>query len=75
VRFEPVHGVPLLECSVARMANEIVARHDCGDHTIFVGHILAMECSDRAPLIYYRGSFGGLTHFVPEEEVPVPEFW
>ena len=73
--FKTMHCVPLLVGSVASMATEVAARHDCGDHTIFVGHILFMECAERVPLVYHRGGFGALMQIVDREEVPVPEFW
>jgi flavin reductase (DIM6/NTAB) family NADH-FMN oxidoreductase RutF len=51
-------------------------RHDCGDHTIFIGHILHMDASDRAPLLYYSGRYRGLDSDANiDHRVSVLEFW
>jgi flavin reductase (DIM6/NTAB) family NADH-FMN oxidoreductase RutF len=74
--FEERCGAPLLRDACARMAAETAVRHDCGDHTIFIGHILHMEADDRAPLLYYAGRYRGLdsdAHI--DHRVSVLEFW
>jgi flavin reductase (DIM6/NTAB) family NADH-FMN oxidoreductase RutF len=76
VVFEEQNGAPLLADACARMAAETMVRHDCGDHTIFIGHILHMEADDRAPLLYYAGRYRGLdsdAHI--DHRVSVLEFW
>ncbi len=72
--FDYVDRVPLLSDPCARMAAEIVARHDCGDHTLFIGRILHMEADDRAPLAYHAGRYGGIV-YNEDEEGSIPEFW
>ena len=67
--------VPLLAESCGRIAAEIAARHDCGDHTIFIGHILHMEAEDRRPLVYHAGRYAALDRRKVEHELAVPEFW
>ena len=72
--FDYVDRVPLLADPCARMAAEIVARHDCGDHTLFIGRILHLEADDRPPLAYHAGRYAGLVY--NEDEVgTIPEFW
>src|SRR5262245_7783781 len=39
VVFDWIDGVPLLPDALAHMAANIVAEHDCGDHTLFVGQL------------------------------------
>ena len=73
--FEVLAGVPMLADAVARIVTEAFAQHDCGDHTLFVGHILHMDGDERRPLLYHRGGFGALEPLRDREEVPVPEFW
>ena len=75
MEFETVACVPLLKGVNARIAAETVARHDCGDHTLFVGHILHMDCDDRLPLLYHAGHYAGLVHKRGDHDVVVPEFW
>jgi 3-hydroxy-9,10-secoandrosta-1,3,5(10)-triene-9,17-dione monooxygenase reductase component len=56
-------GAPVLEGVLAWLDCRLVAAHDAGDHTIFVGE--AIEGGQRgqgAPLLYYRGGYG---RFVP----------
>ena len=73
-RFADVDGVPTLADASARIVAEIVSTADCGDHTIFVGHIRHMTADDRPPLLYHAGRFA---YLVPAhgEDVPHPEFW
>jgi flavin reductase (DIM6/NTAB) family NADH-FMN oxidoreductase RutF len=74
-RFARTAGVPLLADACGRIAAEIVARHDCGDHTIIVGHVLHMEADGRPPLLYHAGRYGGLVHRRTDHDVALPEFW
>jgi flavin reductase (DIM6/NTAB) family NADH-FMN oxidoreductase RutF len=73
-RFETVAGAPLLRDCVARIVATLANTCECGDHTLFIGAILHMEASGRAPLLYHRGAFGQMA---PQrsERIPVPEFW
>jgi flavin reductase (DIM6/NTAB) family NADH-FMN oxidoreductase RutF len=74
--FEDYCGAPLLRDACARIAAEQFVRHDCGDHTIFIGHILHMDASDRAPLLYYSGRYRGLDSDANiDHRVSVLEFW
>jgi flavin reductase (DIM6/NTAB) family NADH-FMN oxidoreductase RutF len=50
------------------------ARHDCGDHTIFIGHIATMDANDRPPLLYHASRFAALIP-LREEAPAMPEFW
>ena len=34
------------------------AKHDCGDHILYIAELISAESYDSAPLIYYRGSYG-----------------
>jgi flavin reductase (DIM6/NTAB) family NADH-FMN oxidoreductase RutF len=59
---EPValgkHGVPMLSCAIASFECQVEARHDGGDHVIFVGRVLDFaHTSHGRPLVYYRGRY------------------
>jgi len=56
-----VTGVPLMRTALAHLECELLEAHDHGSHTVFVGlvHSAAVD-SEAEPLIYFRGSFGGL---------------
>jgi flavin reductase (DIM6/NTAB) family NADH-FMN oxidoreductase RutF len=73
--FDTIGGVPVLRDACARVVAEIVTHHDCGDHTIFIGHILHLDALDRPPLVYHSGRYGALDRRRVEHEVAVPEFW
>ena len=75
VAFERFGPAPLLASACARIAAGIVARHDCGDHTIFIGNILRLESDDRPPLVYHAGRYRGLASGRLDHNVTGPEFW
>jgi flavin reductase (DIM6/NTAB) family NADH-FMN oxidoreductase RutF len=75
LRFDRSGPALLLESACARIAAEVVARHDCGDHTIFIGHILTLDAEDRPPLLYHGGRYHGLGTSRLDTDVGVPEFW
>jgi flavin reductase (DIM6/NTAB) family NADH-FMN oxidoreductase RutF len=72
--FAPVAGLYALPMASAWITAEVVAEHDCGDHTIFIGHIRFMAADEQAPLVYHAGRYASL---VPMRDAanPVPEFW
>jgi 3-hydroxy-9,10-secoandrosta-1,3,5(10)-triene-9,17-dione monooxygenase reductase component len=55
-------NVPLLEQAVAWMECRVREAVDAGDHTIFIGEVLAGGARDARPLVYFRGGYG---RFVP----------
>jgi len=72
--FASLAGVPTLACASAQIAAEIAAEHDCGDHTIFIGHIKGMTADERPPLLYHAGHYAALGP-VRAADAPTPEFW
>lgn len=75
VEFDRSGPAPLLSNACARILAETVARHDCGDHTIFIGHILRLDADERPPLLYHAGRYRGLGSGRIDTNVGVPEFW
>ncbi|WP_409186576.1 flavin reductase family protein [Amycolatopsis sp. VS8301801F10] len=53
-------GAPLLVDTVARFECVTETAQDLGDHTAFVGRVVAAERRDGDPLIFHRGRFLGL---------------
>ena len=53
-------GQPLLDDALAHLACRTVARHDGGDHTIFVGEVEEAAADEARPLLYYRGGYARL---------------
>ncbi len=50
-------GVALLTDALAHLECRIVARHEGGDHTIFVASVENAAAFDGRPLVYYRGGY------------------
>ena len=71
--FERLAGMPVLRDGCAAIAARLTNPLDCGDHTLFVGRVIALEVSERAPLLYFRGGFRRCTERVAK--APSPEFW
>jgi flavin reductase (DIM6/NTAB) family NADH-FMN oxidoreductase RutF len=67
--------VPLIRGACARIAAETTARHDCGDHTLVVGHVQSMEADDRLPLIYHASQYAKLVPGRVDQPMMMPEFW
>lgn len=72
-----IHKVetPLLADACARLVATIAASHDCGDHTLFIGHILDMEADGRPPLVVHASRYASLMYAGEEAGVPSIEFW
>ena len=58
---EEMTGSPVLEEALAWVDCELHASHDGGDHSIFVGRVIAGDARDAAPLLYYRSGYGRFT--------------
>jgi len=74
VLFDDVGGARAIRGAAATIAAEIADEHDCGDHTIFIGNIVAMTAYDRPPLVYHNSRFAALVP-LREEAPSLPEFW
>lgn len=56
------HDLPLIERALAHFECRVEARHEGGDHVIFVGRVLSFSHNDRRrPLLYYRGRYRALS--------------
>lgn len=54
---EEVTGAPILERSLAWADCQVWATYDGGDHTIFVGEVVAANAKEGSPLVYFRGGY------------------
>lgn len=73
--FVRIGRTPLLANASATIAADVLARHDCGDHSIFIGHILHLEAFARAPLIVHEGRYASLTYSMERAPDWVADFW
>ena len=54
----PATGAPLLDGALGWLECRLTAEHPAGDHTLFVGEVLATELgADGAPLVHHGGDF------------------
>lgn len=51
-------GAPVLDGVLAWLDCRVYADYPGGDHTIFLGEVLAGDARDEPPLAYYRGGYG-----------------
>jgi flavin reductase (DIM6/NTAB) family NADH-FMN oxidoreductase RutF len=73
--FVRIGRTPVLAHPSAVIAADIAARHDCGDHSIFVGRIVHMEAFARPPLIVHDGRYASLTYSMERAPEWVADFW
>jgi flavin reductase (DIM6/NTAB) family NADH-FMN oxidoreductase RutF len=70
-------GMPLLGGALAYAECRLTDTCAGGDHTILIGEVLTAGARDAAPLIYFRGSYGGYAGAVPSILYPTEgwEIW
>jgi len=51
---------PILNGALAYLECKVVAAHEGGDHTIYVGEIEQAETREAKPLLFYRGGYRNL---------------
>lgn len=52
-------GVPLLEDALASLECRVTAQHEGGDHSIFIGEVVALNTQPHEhPLLFYRSTYG-----------------
>jgi flavin reductase (DIM6/NTAB) family NADH-FMN oxidoreductase RutF len=56
VRAGPT-GAPILEDSLAWAECRVVATHEGGDHTIYVGEVESADAAPGQPLLFFRGRY------------------
>lgn len=73
--FVWVGRTPLLANAAAVIAADVVAQHDCGDHTLLIGRITHLGVHDRQPLLVHQGRYAGVTHATEPTPDWVVDFW
>lgn len=59
--FRWLNGVPVLAGAISTLATNVVAVHEAGDHSLFVGEVTELSYTDDAPLLYFVGKYGALS--------------
>lgn len=52
-----VTGAPILPGALAHVECRVVAAHDAGDHTIYIGAVESADAADGRPLLFFRGRY------------------
>ncbi len=73
--FEHMHGVPVLANVCAAVAARIVAHHDCGDHSLFIGEVLGLRDDERPPLVYHGGKYATVHYRKESPANQTVDFW
>lgn len=75
ILFEHLAGIPVLARATAAVASVMDARHECGDHTVFIGRVVGLRDDERQPLVYCGGRYATLhvKHGAPVD--PTIDFW
>lgn len=55
--FAELDGFPVVSGAVAHIVCGMHSRFDAGDHTIFVGHVQALQTGHGEPLVFERGRY------------------
>ena len=50
-------GVPLIDGAIATLECSVREQFAGGDHSIFVGEVVAIETAEGVPLVYYRSGY------------------
>jgi flavin reductase (DIM6/NTAB) family NADH-FMN oxidoreductase RutF len=53
-------GVPMLPDTLACFECRTYQVHDCGDHYIVIGEVIAYRAGDMSPLLFYAGNYRSL---------------
>jgi flavin reductase len=75
-KYEYAEATPLLAHAHATIAAKVIARHACGDHSLFVGHIFALRHTDGlTPIVLHIGRLASLLHSHEQTIWPTLDFW
>jgi flavin reductase (DIM6/NTAB) family NADH-FMN oxidoreductase RutF len=75
ISFDGIDGVPVLPDAAAQIVCRKAAVHDCGDHSLFIGEIVAMRDGAGEPLAYHAGRYGAFRPEATEADGNVPPIW
>jgi flavin reductase len=75
-KYDYVGDTPLFAHAISSIAAKVTARHECGDHSLFIGHIFALRHGGDglSPVVLHVGKLASL---MPHEKAiwPTLDFW
>lgn len=57
LKYDWHDDVPILSDCLANIACRLWASYDGGDHTLYVGEVLALRASEAEPLVFFQGTY------------------
>lgn len=57
IPFERLHGVPVIENSLASLSCRVYDKFEAGDHTIILGEVTALNIEDDEPIVFFGGKY------------------
>lgn len=57
IKFKELREVPVVEDTMAQITCDVIAEHEEGDHTLFIGKIRDIDLTENRPLIFYKGDY------------------
>lgn len=63
--FEQFAGFPVVRGALTQLVLSAHQSHDAGDHTIFVGRVVALRYAEGEPLLFFKGSYERLPALQP----------
>jgi flavin reductase (DIM6/NTAB) family NADH-FMN oxidoreductase RutF len=73
--FEFIGRTPVLTGAAATITADTIARHDCGDHSVFVGHITDLRRHGGTPLVIHGGRYATLLYSGEEVGDLITDIW
>jgi flavin reductase (DIM6/NTAB) family NADH-FMN oxidoreductase RutF len=65
VDFTWLRGVPLISGAAARLVCRLTESRVAGDHTVQIGEVEYFERFDKAPLVFWNGTYAQLAAATP----------
>ena len=76
LKYDYAGGTPLLVHAQASIAAKVIARHACGDHSLFVGQIFALRHPEGlSPIVLHDSRLASLRHSQEQRLEPTLDFW
>ena len=76
LKYDYAGGTPLLVHAQASIAAKVIARHACGDHSLFVGGIFALRHAEGlSPIVLHDSRLASLRHSQEQRLEPTLDFW
>lgn len=76
--LDRLDGTPVVAGAAVRLAADRAYAYACGDHTLFVGHVRALEVQPSEavkPLLFYCGKYGALSPSPWSEDAAPSRLW